>query len=96
MVRGVRLLESGRFETVVPPSPPVSLRLSEPGEMVLSPRLEPVFAPVRAGDRREPLLRPEEVTGLVARLKTVFAAVASRLERSTTGRMEGCSARRLT
>jgi hypothetical protein len=57
---------------------------------------EPVLDPVRDGDRREPLLKPEEVTGLVARLKTVLAAVASRLERSTTGRMAGCCARRST
>ena len=64
--------------------------------MTFSPILELEFVPVRDGDRSVPLFRPEDVIGLVARPKTVFAAEASRLERLTTGRTAGCCARRLT
>jgi len=70
--------------------------LRVPGEITLSPTPEPELDPLRNADRKAPLLVPKEAIGLVARLKTVFAAEASRLERSTTGRIAGCSARRLT
>lgn len=97
MVRGVSPLVSGRFVTVAPLLPlPAGFRLRVLGEMTFSPAPEPELVPLRNGALTAPLLSPEDVIGLVARPKTCFAAEASRLERSTTGRMAGCSARRLT
>lgn len=97
MVRGEATFERERFVTAAPLVPlPAGFRLSVVGETTFSPALELELVPLRIGDRSASLLSPEDAIGLVARPKTCFAAEASRLERLTTGRMAGCSARRLT